>query len=314
MRVGILFGSAIGGITGIMEQGDVLRDRGGDRVSPYFIPSVLADAASGQIAISLGYPRAELRARVGVRDGLDGGGGGGGADPSRRRRRRARRRRRGSHAPGDPRRLLRDARPRGRGRAPAARLASVRRAPIRLRHGGGRVCARAGGAGGGPEARGEGLRGDPRLRRVERRVPPGPARAGGDGRRGDDAPGARAVGCRASPRRLHQRARHVDAARRRRRDEGDQGRLRRSRLRARRLLDEVRHGPLLRGGRRDRGDDVRARDPRGRAAADDELRAPRSGRATSTTCRTRRGRPTSTSRSNAMGLGGHNACVLVGRV
>ena len=38
-----------------MEQGDVLRDRGGDRVSPYFIPSVLVDAASGQIAISLGY-------------------------------------------------------------------------------------------------------------------------------------------------------------------------------------------------------------------------------------------------------------------
>ena len=55
MRVGILFGSAIGGIGGIIEQGDVLRDRGGDRVSPYFIPSVLVDAASGQIAISLGY-------------------------------------------------------------------------------------------------------------------------------------------------------------------------------------------------------------------------------------------------------------------
>ncbi len=55
MRVGILFGSAIGGIGGIMEQGDVLRDRGGDRVSPYFIPSVLVDAASGQMAISLGF-------------------------------------------------------------------------------------------------------------------------------------------------------------------------------------------------------------------------------------------------------------------
>ena len=55
MRVGILFGSAIGGIGGIMEQGDVLRDRGGDRVSPYFIPSVLVDAASGQMAISFGF-------------------------------------------------------------------------------------------------------------------------------------------------------------------------------------------------------------------------------------------------------------------
>ena len=31
MRVGILFGSAIGGIIGIMEQGDVLRERGGQQ-------------------------------------------------------------------------------------------------------------------------------------------------------------------------------------------------------------------------------------------------------------------------------------------
>jgi 3-oxoacyl-[acyl-carrier-protein] synthase II len=55
MRVGILFGSAIGGIGGIMEQGEVLRERGGNRVSPYFIPGVLVDAASGQLAISLGF-------------------------------------------------------------------------------------------------------------------------------------------------------------------------------------------------------------------------------------------------------------------
>jgi len=53
-RVGILFGSAIGGFLGIMEQADTLRDRGPDRVSPYFIPNVLVDAASGQLAISLG--------------------------------------------------------------------------------------------------------------------------------------------------------------------------------------------------------------------------------------------------------------------
>jgi len=54
MRVGILFGSAIGGFIGIMEQGEVMRERGPDRVSPYFIPNVLVDAASGQLAISLG--------------------------------------------------------------------------------------------------------------------------------------------------------------------------------------------------------------------------------------------------------------------
>jgi 3-oxoacyl-[acyl-carrier-protein] synthase II len=53
-RVGIVFGSAIGGLIGIVDQADTLRERGPDRVSPYFIPSVLVDSASGQLAISLG--------------------------------------------------------------------------------------------------------------------------------------------------------------------------------------------------------------------------------------------------------------------
>src|SRR6187401_2778476 len=53
-RVGIVFGSAIGGLIGIVDQADTLRERGPDRISPYFIPSVLADSASGQLAISLG--------------------------------------------------------------------------------------------------------------------------------------------------------------------------------------------------------------------------------------------------------------------
>jgi beta-ketoacyl-acyl-carrier-protein synthase II len=54
MRVGIVFGSAIGGFIGIMEEADTLRERGAARVSPYFIPNVLVDAASGQLAITLG--------------------------------------------------------------------------------------------------------------------------------------------------------------------------------------------------------------------------------------------------------------------
>ena len=53
-RVGVVVGSAIGGLPGIADQHAVLRDRGADRVSPFFIPSVLVDSASGQIAISLG--------------------------------------------------------------------------------------------------------------------------------------------------------------------------------------------------------------------------------------------------------------------
>ena len=54
-RVGILLGSAIGGVIGIAEQTEILRARGPDRVAPTFIPSVLVDAGSGQLAISLGY-------------------------------------------------------------------------------------------------------------------------------------------------------------------------------------------------------------------------------------------------------------------
>jgi len=53
-RVGVVVGSAIGGLPGIVEQQNIMRERGADRVSPYFIPSVLVDSASGQLAISLG--------------------------------------------------------------------------------------------------------------------------------------------------------------------------------------------------------------------------------------------------------------------
>jgi 3-oxoacyl-[acyl-carrier-protein] synthase II len=53
-RAGILVGSAIGGVVGVLVQHDILRERGHERVSPWFIPNVLVDSASGQIAIDLG--------------------------------------------------------------------------------------------------------------------------------------------------------------------------------------------------------------------------------------------------------------------
>src|SRR5471032_1598279 len=53
-RVGIIFGSAIGGVHGIVEQANIFRDRGPDRVSPSFLPNILVDTVSGQLAISLG--------------------------------------------------------------------------------------------------------------------------------------------------------------------------------------------------------------------------------------------------------------------
>src|SRR6188508_3353078 len=53
-RAGILVGSAIGGVMGVLEQDEVRRERGHTRVSPWFLPNVLVDSATGQIAIDLG--------------------------------------------------------------------------------------------------------------------------------------------------------------------------------------------------------------------------------------------------------------------
>jgi 3-oxoacyl-[acyl-carrier-protein] synthase II len=53
-RVGVVLGSGIGGFNELMRQHDILRERGHDRVSPTFIQNVLVDSASGQIAIELG--------------------------------------------------------------------------------------------------------------------------------------------------------------------------------------------------------------------------------------------------------------------
>ena len=53
-RTGIVLGSAIGGAVGLLDQSDVMRERGPDRVSPFFLPNVLVDSASGQVAITLG--------------------------------------------------------------------------------------------------------------------------------------------------------------------------------------------------------------------------------------------------------------------
>jgi 3-oxoacyl-[acyl-carrier-protein] synthase II len=54
-RVGMVYGSGIGGIKTINQQHDVLRERGPNRISPNFLQNVLVDSASGQLAISLGY-------------------------------------------------------------------------------------------------------------------------------------------------------------------------------------------------------------------------------------------------------------------
>ena len=135
-------------------------------------------------------PRPELRAGVRVRDGLARGRGGRRDDPARRCRRGARRRHRVVHPSADPRRLLRDARARRRGRGSDEGVAAVRRDAGRLRDVGRRVHPRPRGARGREGPRRDDLRRGARLRRVERRAPHGAARSGVGRRRGDDDGGA----------------------------------------------------------------------------------------------------------------------------
>ena len=212
-RVGVVVGSAIGDLPGIVEQTDVLRERGADRVSPFFIPSVLVDSASGQIAISLGLRGPNYAPLSACANGLPRRRRGRGADPARCCRRGARRWHRVVHPPADPGRLLRHARPRRGGGEPAAGLAPVRRDAGRLRDVGSGVHPRARGARGREGPRSDDLRRGARLRSLERCAPHGAARSRVGRRRGDDGGGARAVRRRAEAGRLHQCARHLDAAR-----------------------------------------------------------------------------------------------------
>src|SRR5215210_4643838 len=53
-RVGILIGTGIGGIGTLLDQAEVLRERGADRVSPFLIPMMISDSAAGMLAIRFG--------------------------------------------------------------------------------------------------------------------------------------------------------------------------------------------------------------------------------------------------------------------
>ncbi len=53
-RVGVYIGAGIGGLPAIEHYHKVLQEKGPDRVSPFFIPMVIINLASGQVAIRLG--------------------------------------------------------------------------------------------------------------------------------------------------------------------------------------------------------------------------------------------------------------------
>lgn len=52
-RVAVTIGSGIGGAISLPEQGQILLTKGAKRVSPFFIPMTLVDSAAGQVAIDL---------------------------------------------------------------------------------------------------------------------------------------------------------------------------------------------------------------------------------------------------------------------
>jgi 3-oxoacyl-[acyl-carrier-protein] synthase II len=53
-RTGVYVGAGMGGIITLSEQFEVLRQRGPGRVSPFLVPMMIADMASGQVSITLG--------------------------------------------------------------------------------------------------------------------------------------------------------------------------------------------------------------------------------------------------------------------
>ncbi|MBM3120239.1 MAG: beta-ketoacyl-ACP synthase II [Chloroflexi bacterium] len=52
--VGILIGSGVGGLNSLAQQLEVLNTRGPSRISPYLVPMMIADSASGQVSIKTG--------------------------------------------------------------------------------------------------------------------------------------------------------------------------------------------------------------------------------------------------------------------
>jgi len=53
-RVGVIIGSGIGGIETFEAQHKTYLERGPDRVSPFFIPMMISNMASGQVSIHTG--------------------------------------------------------------------------------------------------------------------------------------------------------------------------------------------------------------------------------------------------------------------
>lgn len=54
-RIGVIFGSGIGGIQTFYDQAVINREQGPNRISPFFIPMLIPDIAAGQISMKYGF-------------------------------------------------------------------------------------------------------------------------------------------------------------------------------------------------------------------------------------------------------------------
>jgi 3-oxoacyl-[acyl-carrier-protein] synthase II len=58
-RLGVFFGSGIGGLSTVLEQYEVLKQRGPDRVNPMTVPMIMPNSAAAMVGL-------EVQARAGV--------------------------------------------------------------------------------------------------------------------------------------------------------------------------------------------------------------------------------------------------------
>ena len=214
-RIGASIATGIGGLGAFQDCYQTLMDRGPDRVNPFSITAIIPNMGAGWVSMELGTQgplssqcTACAASNMAIGEGADAIRLGradvmfcGGTEAGITRV--------GIAGFGAMRALSR------RNDDPKARLAAVRRRPRRLRHGRGRRRRRARGARAREGARREDLRGADRLRRLLGREPHHRAGPVGDEPGAGDDDGLRGRGHRPVRDRLHQRARHLDAARRR---------------------------------------------------------------------------------------------------